>query len=139
MSKDYLKNALWTDKKRTIFGLPISFTRYVLQEEKLLIRSGFFNLKEEEVRLYRITDITMKATFGQRIFGVGSIVCDSTDKSAGKFEIKNIKKARDTKDLLSNQIELERERRRVAVRENMIDTGYEASDYDEFDEGFDDK
>ena len=49
----------WFDRKRTIFGLPLSFTKYAVTEEKLLIKTGFFNTKEEEVRLYRIMDVTL--------------------------------------------------------------------------------
>ncbi|MFR6496608.1 MAG: hypothetical protein ACLUOF_09705 [Ruminococcus sp.] len=31
---------LWTDKKRTLFGLPLSFTRYYLTESRLITRVG---------------------------------------------------------------------------------------------------
>ena len=31
---------LWTDKKRTLFGLPLSFTRYYLTESRLITRIG---------------------------------------------------------------------------------------------------
>ena len=55
-------NILWTDKKRTLFGLPLSFTTYELEEERLFIRTGFFTRKEDEVRLYRIMDISWQQT-----------------------------------------------------------------------------
>ena len=32
----------WKDRKRTIFGLPWSFTVYKLTDEKLLIETGVF-------------------------------------------------------------------------------------------------
>ena len=38
---------LWRERRRTIFGLPLSFTVYKLTEEKLLIESGFLKKKEE--------------------------------------------------------------------------------------------
>ena len=67
-------NIVWTDKKRWGFlGLPLTFTRYTLTEEKLLVDSGFLNKKQEEVRLYRIMDMTLNRSFGQRIFGLGTI------------------------------------------------------------------
>ena len=136
MGKDYMEGALWTDKKRTVFGLPISFTRYVLLEDKFLIRTGFLNIKEDEIRLYRIVDLSLVQRFSQRLFGVGTIICDSTDKSASRFEIKNIKKTRQVKELISQAVEEERDRKRVSVRENMIDHGGHDHDDDDFD--FDD-
>ena len=65
---------LWEDKKRPIFGLPLSFTKYKLTQEKLLVITGFINIKEEEARLYRIMDVTLKCSFFQRLFGVGIIL-----------------------------------------------------------------
>lgn len=61
---------LWKDRKRPIFGLPLSFTKYKLLEDKLLIDSGILSIKQEEIRLYRIMDITLKKSIWQRIFGV---------------------------------------------------------------------
>lgn len=45
---------VWTDKKRTIFGLPLSFTRYFLTETKFITRVGLFNLVEDELDLYTV-------------------------------------------------------------------------------------
>ena len=51
---------VWQDRKRIIFGLPWTFTKYVLTKEKLLIQTGILSTKEEEVRLYRIMDVTLR-------------------------------------------------------------------------------
>ena len=82
---------VWTDRKRTIFGLPLSFTVYKLTEEKLIVETGFLSKKEEEIRLYRILDITLNRPLGQRLFGVGTIHCCSGDKSSPEFDIQKIK------------------------------------------------
>ena len=37
---------LWTDKKRPFFGLPLSFTRYTLTKDKLIITVQFLYLHE---------------------------------------------------------------------------------------------
>ena len=47
MKKDVI-NYIWTDKKRTIFGLPISFTRYFLTEDKFITRKGFLSIEDKE-------------------------------------------------------------------------------------------
>ena len=127
-----MANIVWKDRKRTLVGLPWSFTKYSLSDDRLFISTGFFNTKEDEVRLYRIMDISLNRTLGQRMFGLGTIKCCSADKTLGDFEIKNIKKSKDVKELLSEMVEDERNRKKVTSRE-FID--HEDS---EFDDGHDD-
>ena len=122
---------LWKDRKRTLFGLPWSFTKYTLTEERLLIETGFLNKKEDEVRLYRITDVSLSKSLGQRIFGVGTIHCCSGDKTLGDFDVLNIKQSKKVKELLSDQVEKQRDAKRVTSREFI------GNDHDDFD-GLDD-
>ena len=112
---------IWKDRKRPFLGLPWSFTKYELTEQKLLINKGFLNVSEEEVRLYRFVDVTMTQTLFQRIFGVGNLHCETNDRSSGNFVIELIKNPREVKELLSDTVEAERERKRVSVREFMTD------------------
>lgn len=112
---------LWKDRKRPIFGLPLSFTRYRLTEEKLLINTGFFSIKEEEIQLYRIMDVTLKCSLLQRIFNVGTIHCCSGDKTTPEFDIKDVKNPSNVKELLSKNIEIQRDRKRISGREFLGD------------------
>ena len=112
-------NYKWFDRKRTIFGLPLSFTKYAVTDEKLIIKSGFFSTKEEEVRLYRMMDVTLNRSLGQRLFKLGTIHVVSSDKSTPEFDIKRIKNSHQVKELLSDLIEASRRRNRVAAREFM--------------------
>ena len=112
---------VWTERKRTIFGLPWSFTKYKLTEEKLMIKSGFFSINEEEVRLYRIMDMTLERSLEQRLFGLGTIKCNSADKSTPIFYIKRIKNSENVKNMLSDMVEQQREKKRVSGREFMTD------------------
>lgn len=123
-----MPNIVWKDRKRTLFGLPWSFTKYSLSDDRLFISTGFLSTKEDEVRLYRIMDISLNRTLGQRIFGLGTIKCCSADKTLGDFEIKNIKKSKDVKELLSEMVENERNRKKVTSRE-FID--HEDSEFDD--------
>lgn len=122
---------LWRDRKRTLFGLPWSFTIYELDEERLYIKTGFLNQKEDEVRLYRILDISLSKSLGQRMFGLGSIHCCSADKTMGDFTIKNIKKPREVKEMLSQHVEEQRDKKRVTNREYM---SYDDNDDDVIDD-----
>lgn len=124
-----VQNYIWQDRKRPIFGLPLSFTKYKLTDEKLLIETGVLTIAQEEIRLYRIMDISVKCSLLQRIFNVGTIHCCSADKSCPEFDIKDVKNAIQVKELLSKNVEEERQRKRIGTREYM------AAD---FDEDFDD-
>ncbi|HIX04703.1 MAG TPA: PH domain-containing protein [Candidatus Fournierella pullicola] len=112
---------VWQDRKRIIFGLPWTFTKYVLTKEKLLIQTGILNTKEEEVRLYRIMDVTLRRSLGQRLFGLGTIHCCSADKSTPEFDIKWIPDSAAVKEKLSDLVEAERMAKRVSSREFMSD------------------
>lgn len=110
---------VWTERKRTIFGLPWSFTKYKLTDEKLMISKGFLNKSEEEIRLYRIMDMTLERPLGQRLFKLGTIKCNSADKSTPIFYIERIKESEKIKNMLSDMVEQERTRKRVSGREFM--------------------
>ena len=112
---------VWQDRKRIIFGLPWTFTKYVLTKEKLLIQTGILNTKEEEVRLYRIMDVTLRRSLGQRLFGLGTIHCCSADKSTPEFDIKWIPDSDAVKEKLSDLVEAERMAKRVSSRKFMAD------------------
>lgn len=118
-------NYIWTDRKRTIFGLPWTFTVYKLTEEKLLIESGFFSKKEEEIRLYRIMDLTLLRPLGQRLFGLGTIHCCTGDKSTPEFDIQKIKDSSRVKEMLSDLVEKQRDEKRISAREFMNDGDFD--------------
>ena len=123
-------NCIWKDRKRTFLGLPWSFTKYKLTEDRLFIETGFFNSIENEVRLYRILDLQLTRSLGQKIFGLGTIKVKSADKTLADFEIKNIKNSKEVKEQLSQLVEDMRDKKRVVNREMMISSD---SDDDEDD------
>lgn len=119
---------LWHDRKRTFLGLPWSFTKYALDEERLFVETGFFTTKSEEVRLYRIMDIGMTRSLRQKIFNLGNIEIHSSDKTLHDFTIKSVKNPKLVKELLSTNVEIQRDKKRVVNREVMADN----CDFDEF-------
>ena len=119
---------IWKDRKRTLFGLPLSFTKYSLEEDRLFIETGFFNSVENEVRLYRIMDLQLSRTLGQKMFGLGTIKVKSAVKTLGDFEIKNIKNSKEVKEQLSKLVEEMRDRKRVVNRELMMEDDEELMD-----------
>lgn len=119
---------IWKDRKRFL-GMPLSFTRYAMSEDRLFLSVGFLNVKDEEVLLYRIRDINTSRTLWQRLFGVGTITVVSSDKSMPSAILKNIKRPMEVKELLHRQVEDMKIRRRVRFGEIMA-TGDDLPDDD---------
>lgn len=118
---------LWKDRKRYL-GMPLSFTRYQLSDDRLFLSVGFLNIKDDEILLYRVRDITTSRTLGQRIFGVGTVTVSSSDKTMPVLELKNVKDPVFVKELIHKQVEEMKVRRRVRVGEIM---GGELDDSDD--------
>ena len=123
---------VWNDRKRTLFGLPLSFTKYMLSEDRLFIEQGFLNKREDEVRLYRIMDVSLSRSIWQRIFGVGTIHCCSADKTMKDFDIVSVKNSKEVKEQLSQLVEAQRDAKRVTNREYM-DDDHDDTDFDSID------
>ena len=120
---------VWKDRKRPILGLPLSFTKYMILEDKILINTGLFSTKQEEIKLYRIMDVTLKRSLLQRIFGVGTIHCCSADKTTPEFDIVDVKDSFKVKEMISKMSEDERNKKRVTGKEIFTD-----SDSDDLDD-----
>ena len=107
---------LWKDRKRHL-GLPLSFTRYQLSEDRLFVSMGFLNIKDDEVLLYRVRDIDTQRSLWQRIFGVGTVTVMSSDKTMPTLVLKNIEDPLMVKELIHNQVEEMKIQRRVRFGE----------------------
>ena len=118
---------LWKDRKRHL-GLPLSFTRYRLSEDRLFCETGFFNIKSDEVLLYRVRDLQLTMSLGQRIFGVGTVCVVSSDKSIPHLDLKNVKDPRTVKELIHKNVEAAKDQRRIRATELL---GGEDADLEE--------
>lgn len=127
---------IWKDRKRYL-GMPLSFTRYALSEDRLFLSVGFLSIKDDEILLYRIRDITTSRSIWQRLFGVGTVTVMSSDKTMPTLQMKNIKNPVAVKELLHRQVEEMKIRRRVRLGEIMT-TGQGTDDDDDPDDGLDD-
>ena len=107
---------LWHDRKRHL-GMPLSFTRYAISEDRLFVSIGLLSIKDEEILLYRVRDISMSRSLWQRLFGVGTITVSSSDQSQPTLHILNIKDPTAVKELLHSQVEETKIRRRVRFSE----------------------
>ena len=107
---------LWADTKRWL-GMPLTFTKYQVDKNRLYCKTGFLKTETNELLLYRILDIKSSQSLGQRIFGVGTVTLFCSDKSDGVMELRNIRKHEQVRKFLSNLVETRRNEAGVTGRE----------------------
>ena len=123
---------LWKDRKRFL-GMPLSFTRYRLSEDRLFCETGFLNVKCDEVLLYRVRDLRLTMSLGQRIFGVGTVCVVSSDKSIPHLDLKNVRDPRMVKELIHKHVEASKDKRRMRATELLGKDGPNLHDEDDLD------
>ena len=116
---------LWTDRKHWLW-FPFSFTKYSLTEDRLYSQHGFFNTHYDELLLYRVTDICLTRTLGQKLCGTGTITLTCKGEAQRVVEIKNIKNSMAVKNQMSRMIEEAREARSIIGREFYTDEDSDA-------------
>ena len=121
---------LWHDRKR-ILGMPLSFTRYALSEDRLFLKRGFLNVHQDEIVLYRVRDLRVSQTLWQRVFGVGTVTVISTDKSIPELALKNIRQPNEVKELIHEYVEKIKIARRMRVGEMSMDIDDDSIDFED--------
>ena len=101
--------------------MPLSFTRYYLVENedwlKLYSSIGFLSIRGEEVNLYRVYDISVRATLSNRIFGTGTLILHCSSNSSDEVYLIRIKNPYKVRAMLSELIEQERAKRGNSISE----------------------
>jgi len=120
---------IWQDRKRTFLGLPLSFTKYSLTEDRLFVDKGFLRTVHDEENLYRVRDVRVIRTLGQKFFGLGTVVVYSTDHSNGETILASIKRPIEVKETIVRLVEDARRRHNIRASE-MLMTSDGACDHD---------
>ena len=112
-------------KRWVFFGLPFTFTVYTVKEDMITIESGFFNKRENDCYMYKVQDVEHTATFFERIFGLGTVVCYTGDTTHSQLLLQHIRMSKSIKNFILDASEKARIRRRTV---NMLDIGNGAID-----------
>jgi uncharacterized membrane protein YdbT with pleckstrin-like domain len=99
-------------KRIKFFGLPFSFTKYVVNEDKITITSGFLNITEDDALMYKIQDVRLTRSLSERIFKIGTITCYTGDTTHPMLVLYHIRHASEIKDFILNASEEARRKRR---------------------------
>ena len=110
------------------FGLPWTFTKYELRDNDLTIIKGFLTVRENDCYMYKVSDVEITRTLMQRIFGLSTITCFTSDVTDKTIVMKNIKHGREIKDFLLHASEAARLRRKTVSMQNI---GFDSDDVDE--------
>lgn len=136
------QKVVWQCRSRNKFGLPFTLTKYILYENKLVIRHGIINVVEDEVELYKIKDKQVHINLLGRIFNYGTIYISASAVYNQENCIKNIKSVRKVMQILEHYINEERDKYHVRGRD-MIGEADDNLDYErqfdamEIDDDFD--
>lgn len=126
---------MYQERKRILFfGLPLSFTTYRIEENKITIKKGLFRTVEDDTLMYRIQDVKLVKSLLERIFGLGTVVCYSSDVTDPHLHLTHIRHAQEIKNYILETAEVQRRKARTLHTMNL-DT--EASDLDGYNDEID--
>jgi len=104
---------IFVERKRIKFlGLPLSFTKYTVSEEKLTITTGFLNITEDDAYMYKIQDVRLSRSLSERMFKMGTITCYTGDTTHPELILLHIRHSSEIKDFIMESSEEARIKRR---------------------------
>jgi uncharacterized membrane protein YdbT with pleckstrin-like domain len=66
-------------------------THYRLTSRRVVIESGIFSKRLEQIDLYRVVDYVVERPFGQRLLGTGNVVIEATDRTQHEVRIDGVR------------------------------------------------
>ena len=121
VSEEAEEHTGYVERKRLLFfGLPWTFTKYIIKPDMLTIEDGLLKTEENDCYMYRIQDVKLVTTLAERIFGLGTVICYTGDVTNPEIHLIHIKKAREIKNYILKASEEARIKRRTL---NTMDIG----------------
>ena len=95
------------------------YMKRYFRENDIQIKSGFLSSMENDCYMYRVIDVQLQISFLQRIFGLGTVICVTSDATNKTIVLKNIRHAREIKDFIYQASEEAKIRRRTVNMQNI--------------------
>lgn len=121
MEKLQEPNISFVERKRWVFfGLPFTFTKYIIKDDIITINQGFFRKVENDCYMYKVQDVEHTASFAERMFGLGTVNCFTGDTTHPQLKLLHIKNSKAVKNFVLEASETARLKRRTL---NTLDIG----------------
>lgn len=115
------ENREYVERKRWLFfGLPFTFTKYIIRDDLITVDSGFFKKTENDCYMYKVQDVEHTASLMERMCKLGTIVCFTGDTTHPKLVLSHIRHSKEIKNYILQEAEKARIRRRTL---NTLDIG----------------
>ncbi|MBD3777213.1 MAG: PH domain-containing protein [Thiotrichales bacterium] len=88
-------------------------TKFEITSQRLLVQQGVFNKVTEQIELYRVKDIHLDEPILMRIFGLGNIRLNTSDKEFSEEVLPAMSNAVELKETIRNLVEALRVKRNV--------------------------
>lgn len=111
----------FTERKRWLFfGLPFTFTKYMIREDMITVDTGLLKTVENDCYMYKVQDVQHVASLAEKLFGLGTVVCFTGDTTHPQLVLEHIKHSKEIKEFILHQSEEARMKRRTI---NTLDIG----------------
>ena len=111
----------FTERKRWLFfGMPFTFTKYMIKEDMITMDTGFFKTVENDCYMYKVQDVQHSASLCEKIFRLGTVICFTGDTTHPQLVMTHIRNSKEIKEFILEQSEKARLKRRTV---NMLDIG----------------
>ena len=103
---------------------------FELSCQRLRLRTGVLNRRTDEIELYRVKDTIIEEPFWLRLFGLGTLVLETSDRSHPELSIPAIADVTGLRENVRASVERLRDQKRVR------EVDFEGGDGDGFDTDF---
>lgn len=110
----------FVERKRWLFfGLPFTFTKYIIRDDVLTIDRGLLKTTEDDCYMYKIIDVKLEVSLMERMAGLGTVLCYTSDSSDKVIRLEHIKHSRQVKNHILAKSEKMRMKRRTINTLNL--------------------